>query len=134
MTETRKIHDPFIGKQVEISNRLTDRLRGKYACGPTMPNGEPEFGWDQYEVAPIQQEAAAVIDALVKALEKAKTALIKIRGCSIVGCEWGYGKPEKWADALFASHADVAAALKTIETAIPRPECPPIENIEDRHS
>lgn len=31
MSETHKIHDPFTGKQVEISSSLVDRLRGKYA-------------------------------------------------------------------------------------------------------
>lgn len=58
------------------------------------------------------------------ALLAARAALIKIRSCSIAGCEQGYGQPEKWADALFASHADVAAALKTIDEAlaVPRPQ------------
>lgn len=61
MSETRTIHDPFHGKDVAISDRLTDRLRGKYAVGPTLPNGEPEFGWQQ---VPIQIEAAAEIERL----------------------------------------------------------------------
>jgi hypothetical protein len=64
--ETRTVHDPFLGKNVEISHRLVDRLRGRYAVGPTMPNGEPEFGWRQHEVPPIQKEAAAVIERLHK--------------------------------------------------------------------
>lgn len=53
-----------------------------------------------------------------EALEQARDALIKIRKCSIAGCEEGYGKPEKWADDLFRSHGDVAAALKTIDAAL----------------
>ena len=61
---TRTIHDPFLDKTVEISNRLTDRLRGRYANGPTMPNGEPEFGWNEFPTPPIQQEAADEIDRL----------------------------------------------------------------------
>jgi hypothetical protein len=68
MTEVRTIHDPFLDKQVEISSRLCDRLRGKYANGPTMPNGEPEFGWRQFETPPIQHEAAAEIERLRAAL------------------------------------------------------------------
>jgi chromosome segregation ATPase len=64
MSETRTIHDPFHNKTVEISDRLTDRLRGRYARGPTMPNGEPEFGWATHEVPSIQHEAAARIEAL----------------------------------------------------------------------
>lgn len=64
MTESRTIYDPFIGKDVQISNSLTDRLRGKYANGPTMPNGEPEFGWREFPVPPIQKEAAGEIERL----------------------------------------------------------------------
>jgi hypothetical protein len=64
MTETRTVHDPFMGRDVQISNRLTDRLRGKYASGPHLPNGNPEFGWKQFEAPPIQHEAADRIEAL----------------------------------------------------------------------
>src|ERR1700733_185954 len=64
MTETRTIHDPFLNKDVEISDKLTDRLRGRYACGPMQPNGEPEFGWRQHDAPPIQVEAANEIDRL----------------------------------------------------------------------
>lgn len=70
--ESRIIHDPFIGKDVEISNRLTDRLRGRYACGPTMANGEPEFGWREFETPPIQHEAAAEIERLITLLSEAR--------------------------------------------------------------
>lgn len=64
MTETKTMRDPFLGKDVEISARLTDRLRGRYAIGPTMPDGEPEFGWRQFETPPIQHEAAIEIERL----------------------------------------------------------------------
>lgn len=64
MSETRAVHDPFLGKDVEISNKLVDRLRGKYANGPTMPNGEPEFGWREFPTPPIQHEAAKEIERL----------------------------------------------------------------------
>lgn len=72
---TRIIRDPFTGKDVEISNRLTDRLRGKYACGPIMENGEPEFGWRQHEVPPIQIEAAAHIEQLEATLRRCRSVL-----------------------------------------------------------
>lgn len=65
---TRSVHDPFLNKIVEVSNRLTDRLRGKYAIGPMLPNGEPEFGWNEYPSPPIQKEAADAIDILATAL------------------------------------------------------------------
>lgn len=31
---------------------LVERLRGKYAVGPHLPNGNPEFGWRQFEAPP----------------------------------------------------------------------------------
>ena len=65
---TRTVHDPFLGKDAQVSDRLADRLRGKYACGPVMENGEPEFGWRQHEAPPIQHEAADRIEALEAAL------------------------------------------------------------------
>lgn len=64
MNDTRTVHDPFLGKDVEVSNKLVDRLRGKYANGPTMPNGDPEFGWRQFQTPPIQHEAAREIEQL----------------------------------------------------------------------
>lgn len=64
MTETRTVHDPFLGKDVEISHNLVDRLRGKYANGPMLPTGEPEFGWRHFETPPIQHEAALEIEKL----------------------------------------------------------------------
>ena len=51
----------------------------------------------------------------INILKQAKDALLKIRTASIAGCDYGYGKPEKWADALFASHCDVTNAIKAIE-------------------
>lgn len=68
MSETRTIHDPFLQADVQISNRLVDRLRGKYASGQTMPNGEPEFGWREFPSTPIQNEAAVEIERLTAAL------------------------------------------------------------------
>lgn len=69
MTETRTVRDPFLGKDVQVSNKLTDRLRGRYACGPTLPNGEPEFGWRQHEAVPIQIEAAKEIERLQRLID-----------------------------------------------------------------
>lgn len=71
--ETYTIHDPFLNKPAEVSNRLVDRLRGKYAVGPILPNGEPEFGWRQMPAPPIQQEAADVIERLQKRVELLET-------------------------------------------------------------
>ena len=47
-----------------VSCQITDRLRGKYAVGPHLPNGNPEFGWRQFEAPPIQHEAADLIEML----------------------------------------------------------------------
>jgi hypothetical protein len=49
---------------------LVNRLRGRYAMGPHLPNGQPEFGWRQFEAPPIQHEAAAEIERLRKGLER----------------------------------------------------------------
>lgn len=62
--EARTVHDPFVGKDVQISNKLVDRLRGKYANGPNLADGRPEFGWRQFETPPIQHEAARRIEEL----------------------------------------------------------------------
>lgn len=68
--------DPFTGKVVQISMRLVDRLLGKYANGPTMENGEPEFGWYQFdEVPPIHKEAAERIERLTSENERLRGAL-----------------------------------------------------------
>lgn len=76
---SRTVWDPLLNKTVEISANLVDRLRGMYACGPTMPNGEPEFGWNQFKTPAIQHEAAAEIekkDAEIKELRCDKSILL----------------------------------------------------------
>ena len=75
MSETKTIRDPFLGKDVKISTRLVDRLRGRYALGPTMENGEPEFGWRQMPTVPVQVEAAKCIDDMKNQLRAALTFL-----------------------------------------------------------
>ncbi len=75
MSETRTVHDPFIGIDVEVSDKLVDRLRGKYAIGPHLPNGNPEFGWRQFQAPPIQHEAADKIEALEAEITRFRTEL-----------------------------------------------------------
>lgn len=78
----REIHDPFLNKTVTISDRIVDRLRGRYAVGPTMANGEPEFGWRLHETPPIQHEAAVVIEALrdvLKMIAEDGTASVSVK-------------------------------------------------------
>src|SRR6185437_14854363 len=84
MTETRTVHDPFLGKDVQIHDRLVDRLRGNYACGPHLPNGRPEFGWRQFQAPPIQHEAAARIELLESALKAIKRATLNGDVCDDV--------------------------------------------------
>lgn len=72
----RTAHDPFLGKDVQISDRLVDRLRGKYASGPHLPNGNPEFGWRQFQAPPIQHEAATRIEALEHDLRETVRAVL----------------------------------------------------------
>ncbi len=80
--EARTVHDPFTGQDVQISNRLVDRLRGKYASGPHLPNGKPEFGWKQFQAPPIQHEAAERIEALEAALRRIYGAVYDPEGMS----------------------------------------------------
>lgn len=68
MKETRTVFDPFLNKNVEVHDGLIDRLRGRYGIGPIMENGEPEFGWRQFETSPIQHEAADRIEKLERDL------------------------------------------------------------------
>lgn len=79
MGKTKVVRDPFLKRNVEISTKLTDRLRGKYAVGPTLPNGEPEFGWRQFETPPIQHEAADEIDRLNRWADEFSDAQLKER-------------------------------------------------------
>ena len=51
-----------------MMDKLTDRLRGTYSCGPHLPNGPPEFGWRQFQSTPINEEAAERIEDLEIAL------------------------------------------------------------------
>lgn len=55
-------------------NDIIDRLLCRYAMGPIMPNGEPEFGWRDFSgpavegmtlPTPIMREAAEAIRALL---------------------------------------------------------------------
>jgi hypothetical protein len=84
MAETETIHDPFLGRKVEISTKLTDRLQGKYAMGPHMPNGAPEFGWRQFQAPPIQHEAAKEIERLRGCIAAIQKATVEGRVCDDV--------------------------------------------------
>ena len=71
LVEGREVFDPFLNKTVKVSDKLTDRLRGRYAIGPTMDNGEPEFGWREFTTPPIQHEAADELARLSSAHSEA---------------------------------------------------------------
>lgn len=65
---------------------LANRLRGKYAKGPILPNGEPEFGYRLFTTMPdgsafpaIHFEAADAIDALLTARQEAEAQLAAAR-------------------------------------------------------
>lgn len=96
MAETREIVDPFDGKTVSINNDLTvsinndlvRRLRGQYAVGPTLPNGEPEFGWRTFgEPSAINLEAATEIERLRALLWKLRSTAALLaqnaEGCAV---------------------------------------------------
>ena len=80
LPKTRTVHDPFLNQDVQVSDRLTDRLRGRYASGPTMANGEPEFGWREFPTPPVQHEAAKALDALEFDLRETLKAVLHFYG------------------------------------------------------
>ena len=106
MKESRTVHDPFLGKDVQVSDRLTDRLRGRYAQGPMLPNGEPEFGWREFPAPSIQHEAADLIDQLVARLSaqadvRAKVVeTIPIEWCRPRGDTFEQMRENVWTDGL----------------------------------
>jgi hypothetical protein len=76
MSDTSQMNDdkePYNLDQRYITD-LTNRLRGKYPCGPLDEEGNPEFGYRQFGqevdhtklgfVSPIQKEAADIITVL----------------------------------------------------------------------
>jgi len=108
MTETRTVHDPFLGKDVQIHDRLVDRLRGNYACGPHLPNGRPEFGWRQFQAPPIQHEAAARIELLESALKAIKRATLNGDVCDDVA----------WFDQIETLHDFCDRILASVEPPV----------------
>lgn len=107
--EMRTVHDPFTGADVQISDRLVDRLRGKYASGPHLPNGNPEFGWRQFQAPPIQHEAADRIDALEAALRKAQRAIAMILSEGGVITD---GDNTPWWSGIIDAQQTIAATLR----------------------
>lgn len=60
----------------------------------------------------IERLAAKLADdGMREALHTAKAAMIRTRTASIAGCKEGYGKPQLWADELYASHGDLTKAI-----------------------
>lgn len=114
-SETREVFDPFLGKTVEIDNNFLNRLRGKYACGPTLANGEPEFGYREFQTPPIQHEAAAMIEDLRSRLAAMQAALeeseLSHLICGVIGnCKCP--GDENGADASKAMCSKIAAAIR----------------------
>ncbi len=64
---------------------VVQRLRGRYPVGPHLPNGDPEFGWRQFQATPINLEAALVIEELrtmLAASEEVVRQLVDDRGAT----------------------------------------------------
>ncbi|WP_029581999.1 hypothetical protein [Bradyrhizobium sp. URHD0069] len=106
MSETHTVFDPFLAKKVEVSSRLVDRLRGRYASGPTMPNGEPEFGWREFQTPPIQHEAAAEIERLRACLTAALGDHVVVPKAALA---WLHGEGPD-ADGKWFGEGELAAA------------------------
>lgn len=75
---------------------LIERLHGKYAMGPHLPNGLPEFGFRQFETTPICTRAANRLSALIAERDRAIGQIATIhsialeakphRGCACAIC------------------------------------------------
>ena len=56
-----------------MNNDIKNRLRGKYAVGPIMEDGEPEFGYRSFGEPPlIQCEAAdyiGILETMIQQME-----------------------------------------------------------------
>jgi len=61
-----------------MSDKLTDRLRGRYEVGP-----DAEFGTRSFDVPPISLEAADKIEALESENDKLKTFISKLPQMSV---------------------------------------------------
>jgi hypothetical protein len=110
MTDTLKPAELDLEALKADAKDCANRLRGKYAIGPIMANGEPEFGWQQHSGLPITQrkgdgfppiygEAASTIEALltrIEALEaerdEARAGLAYVLDRAVYGNSYGvYG-------------------------------------------
>lgn len=61
---------------------ITNRLRGKYPLGPIGEDGEPEFGWRQFDrttLPPIHGEAADEIDRLNRRIAELESNEARIK-------------------------------------------------------
>lgn len=82
-----------------------------------------EFEWNRATAGMQERDAEnATLTARVEELERiarqSRDAMLATRTASIAGCHEGYGKPEKWADDLFQSHAGLTKAIKAIDAAL----------------
>lgn len=95
-------------------NDIIDRLLCRYAMGPIMPNGEPEFGWRDFSgpavermtlPTPIMREAAEAIRDLLAERDALRDALRWTAGALQASCVAGK-----------VTEADTARALIGNET------------------
>lgn len=52
---------------------IVDRLRGRYPCGPRLPNGEPEFGWREFDpdaLAHLLKKPSAIMSEAADEIER----------------------------------------------------------------
>lgn len=72
---------------------LINRLRGRYAVGPIMANGEPEFGYRQFDKLPDGKCLPAIHGEAANALERAqadRSALLGALKATITAAEHAY--------------------------------------------
>lgn len=111
--ESRTVRDPFLNKDVQVSDRLLDRLRGRYACGPTMENGEPEFGWREHETPPIQHEAAETIERLTRERDEQRSNGYELLGAALEKLQARLDTAEAQRDGAYEHAASIAFSAIT---------------------
>ena len=57
---------------------IVDRLRGRYPCGPRLPNGEPEFGWREFDpdaLAHLLKKPSAIMGEAANEIEDLRRSI-----------------------------------------------------------
>src|SRR4051812_1253056 len=69
---------------------IVDRLRGRYPCGPRLPNGDPEFGWREFDpdtLAHLLKKPSGIMLEAANEIERLRKV------AAAVYSNWACGEP-----------------------------------------